>query len=69
MLCIVPSPRILKKTVLFFGFKNQSAEQENSSLIHEEHFVEHKNEGRKPDKNSRLRRLEFMPKNLELICD
>jgi hypothetical protein len=29
------------------------------------HFVERKNEGRKLDKNSSLRRLEFMPRNLE----
>jgi hypothetical protein len=28
-------------------------------------IVERKNEGRKPDKNSSLRRLEFMPRNLE----
>jgi hypothetical protein len=32
--------------------------------IHKKHFVERKNEGRKPDKNSSLRRLEFMPRNL-----
>jgi hypothetical protein len=31
--------------------------------IHEYHFVEQKNEGRKPDKNWRLRRLYFMPRN------
>ncbi len=28
--------------------------------IHEYHFVEWENEGRKPDKNSSVRRLEFM---------
>jgi hypothetical protein len=32
--------------------------------VHEYHFVEGKNEGRKPDKNLSLRRLEFKPKNL-----
>ncbi len=29
------------------------------------HLVERKTEGRKPDKNASLRRLEFMPRNLE----
>ncbi len=29
------------------------------------HFAERKNEGRKLDKNSSLRRLEFIPRNLE----
>ncbi len=33
-----------------------------------EHFVESKDEGRKPDNNSSLRRLEFMPKNLDNKC-
>jgi hypothetical protein len=37
--------------------------------IHEQHFVERKNEGRKTDKaqvwqDSSLRRLEFIPRNL-----
>jgi hypothetical protein len=40
-------------------------EKGNLESIHEKHFVERKNEGRKPDKNWRLRRLEFMPKNLD----
>jgi hypothetical protein len=33
--------------------------------IHEQPFVEWKNESRKPDKNSSMRRLEFMPRNLD----
>jgi hypothetical protein len=33
--------------------------------IHEWHFVEQKKKGRKPDKNSIMRRLEFVPKNLD----
>jgi hypothetical protein len=37
---------------------------ENSSLFVYKHFVESKNECRKPDKNSSLRRLEFVPRNL-----
>jgi hypothetical protein len=34
--------------------------------IRKMHFVERKNEGRKPDKNSR--RLEFLPRNLDIKC-
>jgi hypothetical protein len=43
--------RILKKTILFFGFKNTKKIRETRKLeyIHEKHFVEQKNEGRKPD--------------------
>ncbi len=33
--------------------------------IHEYHFVERKNKGRKLDNNSSLRRLEIMPRNLD----
>jgi hypothetical protein len=36
--------------------------------IHEWHFVERENEGRMPDKNSSLRRLEFMPRNIDQKC-
>ncbi len=36
---------------------------ENSSLLMNS-LLEQKNEGKKPDKNSTLRRLEFMPRNL-----
>jgi hypothetical protein len=45
--------RILKKTILGFGFKNTKKIRETRKLeeIHEKHFVdvEHQNEGRKPD--------------------
>jgi hypothetical protein len=57
----------LKITILFSGFKNfykKSTKQENSSPFLKIIF-ERKNEGRKPDKNSSLRRLEFMPRNLD----
>jgi hypothetical protein len=33
--------------------------------IYEKHIVEQKNQGRKPDKNSSLRRIEFRPRNLD----
>jgi hypothetical protein len=62
----VPSTANLKKTILFSVLKiffKKFANQENS--FHEWHFVEWKNGGRKTDKNSRLRRLEFMPRNLD----
>jgi hypothetical protein len=38
------------------------------SAKQEYHFVEQEHEGRKPGKNSRLRRLEFMPGNLDFKC-
>ncbi len=38
-------------------------ETKKPEFIREKHFVEQKNEGRKPDKNLSLRRLEFMPGN------
>jgi hypothetical protein len=62
--------RILKKTTLLLGFKNTKKICETRKLeyIHEKHFVEQKNEGRKPDKNSSTRRLEFMPRNLDQKC-
>jgi hypothetical protein len=59
--------RILKRTILYSGFNNpykKSARQDKLKSIHEQHFVERKTEGRKPDKNSSLRSLEFMPRNL-----
>ncbi len=44
---------ILKKTMLFSGFKNPYKKKTiKLDSIHEWHFVEHKNEDRKPDKNS-----------------
>jgi hypothetical protein len=36
--------------------------------IHEKHFVEGKNKGRKPDKILSLKRFEFMPRNHDLQC-
>jgi hypothetical protein len=60
--------RILQKTILFSGFNNPYKNPRKGRKllsIHEMHFVEGiKKEGRKPDKNSRLKRLEFMPRNL-----
>jgi hypothetical protein len=40
----------------------KSTKQKELESLHEKHFVERKNEGRKPDKNSSLRRLEFVPR-------
>ncbi len=60
--------RILKKTILFCDFKNlykKIRETRKLKSFHEKRFVERKNEGRKLDKNSNLRRLEFMPTNLD----
>ncbi len=61
--------RIFKQTILFSGFKNpykKIRETRKLESIHEKHFVERKNEGRKPDiENSSLKRLEFMPRNLD----
>ncbi len=56
-----------KENLLFSGFKNsykKSAKQENSSLFMK-HFVEQKREGKTQTKNSSLRSLEWMPKNLD----
>jgi hypothetical protein len=63
--------RILKKTLLFSGFKNPYKNLRNKKTrgcILELHFVEWKNEGKKPDKISSLRRLKFMPRNLDKKC-
>ncbi len=61
--------RILKKTKLVLGLKNllkKFAKQENSSIfMNSILYVERKNEGRKPGKTLSLRRLEFMPRNLD----
>jgi hypothetical protein len=67
MLSAVPSSLllvVLKKTILFFGFKNlykKIRETKKLESIHEYHFVERENKGRKLDKNSSLLRLECMP--------
>jgi hypothetical protein len=60
--------RILKKTILLSAFNNpykKTPETIKLESFHETHFVERKNEGRKPDESSSLRRLEFMPSNLD----
>ncbi len=52
--------RIVKKIIFFSGFKNpykKIRETRKLESIHEKHFVEWKNEDRKPHKNSSLRRL------------
>jgi hypothetical protein len=64
MLFTVPYWRILKKTIPFSGFKKVLTRK--LEYIHELHFVERKEEGRKQDKNSSLRRLEFMSRKLRL---
>jgi hypothetical protein len=55
--------RIFKKIILFSDFTSlyKKKIRETRKL---EHFVERTNEGRKPDRNSNLSRLEFMPRNL-----
>jgi hypothetical protein len=63
--------RILTEIILFCGFKKpykKIRETRKPKSIHEKHFVERKNEGRKPDKDSSLRRLEFKPTNLDKKC-
>jgi hypothetical protein len=58
----------LKKPLLVSGFKNpykKICEPKILKSIHEQNFVEGKNKGRKPEKTSSLRRLEFMPRNLD----
>jgi hypothetical protein len=60
MLFTVPSTGgcYLRKTILFSGFKNpfkNILETRKLVSIHKEHFVERKNEGRKPDKNPSMR--------------
>jgi hypothetical protein len=49
-----------KKNRFYSGFKNLRIKKPES--IREQHFVEGKNEGRKLDNDSSLRRLEFMPR-------
>ncbi len=57
-----------QKTIQLSGFKylyKKSVKQENSSLFMNILLYNSKNESRKPDKNLSLRRLEFMPRNLD----
>ncbi len=62
----------LKEKILFSSFKKiltkNPRNKKKLESINEKHFVEWKNEGRKLDKNSRLRRIEFMPRNLDQKC-
>jgi hypothetical protein len=61
-------PSTLKETILFSDFKNpfkKILETRELESIHEKHFAERKNEGRKPDKDSRLRRPKLMPRNVD----
>ncbi len=51
--------RILKKTILFSGFKNSHKKICKTRKLESIH--ERKYKGRKLDKNLSLRRLEFMP--------
>jgi hypothetical protein len=51
-----------KRLKSFASYYSQSFLLES---IDEYHFVEPKKEGRKPDTNSSLRRLKFMPRNLK----
>ncbi len=52
--------RITQKTMLYSDIKNP-CKTENSSLFNEWPLVERKNEGRTPDKNSSLKRLQLCP--------
>jgi hypothetical protein len=63
---------ILKEIIFFSGFKNphkKIRETKQLEPIHEWHFVEQENEGRKPDKKSSLLRLECMPRKLDTDPD
>jgi hypothetical protein len=60
--------RILKKIILFSGFKNpyrQNPQNKKLESLNENNCGERKNEGIKPIKNLSLRRLELMPRNLD----
>ncbi len=60
--------RILQKNILFYDFKNPLKNSRNKkSRVYSwiAFFVERKDKGRKPDKNLSLRRLEYMPRNLD----
>jgi hypothetical protein len=58
-----------RKTILYYGLNNKKIrETRKLESFHEWHFVERKNEGRIPDKNSSQRRLKFMPRNLVKKC-
>jgi hypothetical protein len=55
-----------KPSLLFFKDSYRKIHETTKfESIHELHFAERKNEGRKPDKNSSLRRVELLPRNLD----
>ncbi len=57
-----------KESHTLLWFKNiykKTHETRKLESAHEKHFIEGKNEGRKPDKRSSLIRFEFMPRNLD----
>jgi hypothetical protein len=56
-----------KKTILISGFKilEKNPRNKKTQVYSRIVFLKRKNEGRKPDKNSSLKRLEFMPKKLD----
>jgi hypothetical protein len=59
---------ILKETIVFSGFKNPDKkirEIRKLESIHEQCFVGVENQGRKPDKNSSQKRIEFMARKLD----
>jgi hypothetical protein len=58
--------RVMKKTILFSGFKNslkKICETSKLESIHEKHSVERKNEGRKPDKTRVEKTLVYAQKS------
>ncbi len=59
---------IVKENLILLWFKNpykKICETRKLKSIHEKYFVQRENDGRKPDKNCNLRRLEFMPRKLD----
>jgi hypothetical protein len=63
--------RIFKKNQTHLWFKNTYKKIHDTrklGSIREKHCVERKKEGRKPDEDSSLRRLEFTPRNLDSEC-
>ncbi len=69
--CYIHSPFLLadfieNHTLLWFSiFIQKFREARKLEPIHEYHFLEPKNEGEKPDKNSSLRRIKFMHRDLD----
>ncbi len=59
--------RILKKIILFSGIKilTENPRNEKTWVYTWIAFCRTEKKGRKPDKNSSLRRLKFMPRNLD----